>query len=313
MRSGLSKLCPNETARTPKAPGFPSGPAKVARGLKIPVSVVRFRPWAPFSSENVSHLSHWIALLFALVCPNCVQTHFGLQALGEELRRQLGVDALEHPGVGVSHRRRDALQRGAGGAQPGRVRAAEIVRRDVADGPRGARRIGSGPAEFDRRLFPEESAGGRSRTCHARDFSSPLCHLSYPGVLECVDEQRPLDVRHDRHRPPALRVLRPAQQHRRLASGPRAARSRWRGARRRSPRRTPRAPRRPPPSSANSLLSWSCERNVFRGLVPGREPRHRPRRAHRTRSRAASPASAPSGGRRAPCRCCGRRRFPAAG
>ncbi len=38
----------------PKEPVFPSAKARSARGLKIPVSVVRFRPWAPQQAAQVA-------------------------------------------------------------------------------------------------------------------------------------------------------------------------------------------------------------------------------------------------------------------
>jgi hypothetical protein len=62
--------------KSEKCPCFPRGRPEVARGLKIPVSVVRFRPWAPFPlAACLTSLTG--PLLFALVCPNCVQAHFG--------------------------------------------------------------------------------------------------------------------------------------------------------------------------------------------------------------------------------------------
>jgi hypothetical protein len=137
----LSSGRPTRYARMRKEPVFPSGCARSGRGLKIPVSVVRFRPWAPFQRERrLTSLTG--SSPCALVCPAGVQAHLGRQARCQQVRRQARVGALEHPGVGVAHRRGDVVQARAGRAQPGGVGPAQVVRRAVRRCPRAALRSG---------------------------------------------------------------------------------------------------------------------------------------------------------------------------
>jgi len=55
------------------------------------------------------------------------------QALTELFRRELDVDPLQHPCVGVAHRGRDDLVREGRDAHPAAVGAAQIVRRAALD------------------------------------------------------------------------------------------------------------------------------------------------------------------------------------
>src|SRR5439155_20515813 len=95
--------------------------------------------------------------------------------------------AIEHARVLVTHRRRAEFVRDAIRAQPGGVRAAEIVRR-------AARDAGAGAGALQR--LPE--LGPRQEEAPA----------AAPGVLEREVEQLALPARHNQHLAPAGRALR---------------------------------------------------------------------------------------------------------
>src|SRR5439155_12148136 len=80
--------------------------------------------------SRVSVLCPGVARVY---CTGTASSEGGEQTEPKQLRRKSRVDAIEHARVLVTHRRRAELVGDAIRAQPGGVRAAEIVRRAARD------------------------------------------------------------------------------------------------------------------------------------------------------------------------------------